>query len=63
MNGEYIAIIVGVVSFGLKYFNINIGTADLTNVVTAVAGAISAIYLLVQRYKKGDITALGFVKK
>lgn len=62
ISSEYLAVIVGVISFILQYFKINIGTEDITNVVTALAGAYSAVYLLVKRYKRGGVTVLGVRK-
>lgn len=62
MSTEYIAILAGAISFILKYFKIDIGSEEITNTLTLVVGAISAVYLLVKRYKRGGITPLGFRK-
>lgn len=57
-----LATIVGVLGFVLNYFHVNIGSDELTQVISAaliIFGAVSGWY---HRYKKGDLTLAGFRK-
>jgi len=58
----YIAAIVALVIFVAKLFNINLQQQGLTELITEVAGIISAIVILARRFQKGDITILGKIK-
>lgn len=62
MSTEYIAVLVSLLSVILPKIGIPIAPEELSGVVTSVVTTISAIYLLIKRYKRGGLTPLGFRK-
>ena len=58
----YISVIVAVVAELLKWSGVEVGSEALTTTVLTVVQVASAIWILIERFKKGGISALG-VKK
>lgn len=57
-----LATIVGVIGFVLNHFHVNIGSDELTQVISAglvLGGALVGWY---HRWQKGDLTVAGFRK-
>ena len=55
----YIAIIVNILATFLPKFGITVGSEELTSIIQAVVVAGTGVWVIVQRYKKGDITPAG----
>ena len=69
MDKQYIAIIVLILGSLLPKFGVEIGSEELTAIVSGIIVAISGLYAIYQRTKlqeaplgEGDVTVLG-VKK
>jgi hypothetical protein len=62
MSTTYIATIVMVIVFIASKFNIAIGNEEATSWIEAIIVIIGAIKILIERFKKGGITPLGFKK-
>lgn len=58
----YIAIIVNILVTFLPKFGITVGSEELTSIIQAIVVAVTGIWIIVRRYKQGDITVAG-VKK
>jgi uncharacterized membrane protein len=58
----YAAVIVAILAQLLPRFGVQIGTEELTSVITLVVQAAAGAWVLVQRYRRGDITPLGVRK-
>lgn len=58
----YIAIIVNILVTFLPKFGITVGSEELTSIIQAIVVAVTGIWIIVRRYKQGDITVTG-VKK
>lgn len=58
----YIAVIVNILVTFLPKFGITVGSEELTSIAQAVVAVVTGVWVIVQRYKKGDVTIAG-VKK
>lgn len=64
ISSTYIAGIVSVIAFVLPLIGYDVAdTAVLNKTVVDIAGAISAIYVFIGRYRAGGINAFGIRKK
>jgi len=64
ISTTYIAGAVSVIAFVLPMLGLEVADkGTLTNTITGIAGAISAIYIFYGRYKAGGISAFGIKKK
>ena len=59
ISPTYIAAAVALIIFVAKIFNINLQEQGLTELITEVVGIISAVVILIRRYRQGDITIFG----
>ena len=59
----YIAALVALIIFVAKLFNVDLKQEGMTELLTEVIGIISAIVILIRRFKTGDINILGGKKK
>lgn len=62
MSTTYIAVIVNVLAFVLPHLGITVGNDALTTTVQTVVVIGSGVWVLVQRYLRGDITLFGAYK-
>lgn len=58
----YIAVIVMALASVLKWAGFEVGTEELTITVLTILQVAGAIWVLVERVKKGDINILGMKK-
>ena len=58
----YASVIVAVVAEVLKWSGIEVGGEALTTTVLTLIQVLSGVWILIERFKKGGISALG-VKK
>lgn len=58
-QGSNIAIFAGVIVMILSHFNVTIASDDIVTVLSAVVAIIGVVTSFINRYKKGDVTALG----
>ena len=58
MSQEYIAALAIVIVGVLKLFKVDIGTAEVSQILTAGLG----IWIMIRRYQRGDITLTGIRK-
>lgn len=59
---EYVAQLVVIVGFVLKLFKIEISSEELTTLISASLVVIGTGYTFYKRWKRGDVTPLGFRK-
>jgi hypothetical protein len=59
MSQEYIASLVVIVSSVLAIFKIHLASEEVTAVVTGLA----ALWVIIRKIQKGEITPLGAVKR
>jgi hypothetical protein len=52
---EYIAALAIVIVGILKLFKVDIGTSEITSIITAILGA----WVMIRRFKRGDINVAG----
>ena len=62
ISQEYSSAIVILLVTILPMFGVKIGTVELTNIVQAAITVIAGIWIIVRRYKQGNITTLGVRK-
>jgi hypothetical protein len=55
----YLSVIVLVIGEVLKATGINVGSEALTTTILTLIQVVSAVMILVERFKKGGITAFG----
>lgn len=58
-QGSNIAVFVGLIVLILNHFHVNIGSDDVSTIVGAIIAIIGVVTSYINRYKKGDVTALG----
>lgn len=58
----YIAVIVNILATFLPRFGITVGSEELTSIAQAVVAVVTGVWVIVQRYRKGDVTAAGLRK-
>lgn len=59
---EYVAQLAILVGFVLQLFKVEIASEELQMLINAVLVVGGSVYALYKRYKKGDVTPLGFRK-
>ena len=57
-----LAVILGMVMLLLKYFQINIAEEEIQTLIGGVLAVVGVIVSWFGRYRKGDLTKLGFRK-
>jgi len=62
MSTTYIAAIVSILVVVLPRFGIQVSSEEVTNILSAIVAVVSSIWIIVQRYKRGDVTPLGLRK-
>lgn len=62
MSQTYLAIFINLVVNILPKFGINIGNAELQTTIQTISALITGVWVLVRRYRAGDINALGVRK-
>lgn len=55
----YIAVIVNILVTFLPKFGITVGSEELTSIAQALVAVVTGVWVIVQRYKKGDVTVYG----
>jgi len=55
----YVAVIVNVVAYLLPKIGVSVGSDELTTTVQVLLQVCSCVWILIERYKRGDITVLG----
>lgn len=63
ISSTYIAVIVNILSALLPKVGVDIGSEQLTTTLQTLIAVATGLWVLVQRYKKGDITLFGSYKK
>jgi len=58
----YIAIIVNILAQVLPKIGVTVGTEELTSTIQVLVAVGSGLWVLVKRYKQGDITVVGAKK-
>ena len=59
VSTTYIAVIVNVLSFLLPKLGVEIGSEQLTSTIQTLITLGSGLWILIQRYQKGDVNVLG----
>ena len=59
MSQTYIATIVSILSVVLPYFGVKTTSEEVNSVVQAIVVAVMGIWIMIRRYKQGDINVLG----
>lgn len=62
ISSTYIAVIVNFASMVLPKLGVTIGSEQLTTTVQTLVAIASGLWVLVQRYKRGDVTLFGSYK-
>jgi len=62
MSKQYIAVIVTLLATVLPLLGINVGSEALTTTASTIAVVVSGFVVLLERYKKGGVSPLGFRK-
>lgn len=62
MSQTYSAVLVSLLAFFLPKLGVTVGSEELTAVVQAIVVAVSGVWVIVRRYRQGDVTALGLRK-
>lgn len=62
ISTTYIAIIVNFASMVLPKLGVTIGSEQLTTTIQTIVALTTGLWVLVQRYKKGDVTLFGSYK-
>lgn len=62
MSQTYIATIVAGLAFFLPKIGVTVGSDELTAIIQGIVVAVSGIWVLVRRYRAGDVTVGGFRK-
>lgn len=62
MSQTYIATIVSILSVVLPYFGVKTTSEEVNSVVQAIVVAVMGIWIMIRRYKQGDINVLGAKK-
>lgn len=59
MSQEYIAAFVSILSIILPHVGVTIGSDALTQTVTNIVAIVAGLWVMIRRYKRGDINILG----
>jgi len=62
MSTTYIAVIVSILATVLPRFGVSVSSEELTNILSALLVVGSGVWVIVQRYKRGDVTPIGVRK-
>jgi len=62
MSTTYIAAIVSILATVLPRFGVSVSSEELTNILSALLVVGSGVWVIVQRYKRGDVTPIGVRK-
>lgn len=62
MSTTYIAVVVTLLANILPLMGIDVGGEALTTTAQTLVTVVAGIWILIQRYSKGDVTTLGFRK-
>ena len=62
ISHEYISAIVIVIISLLAIFKVKVSTEEVLPIVEGLATGILGIYIMIRRYKKGDLTLAGIKK-
>ena len=62
MSRTYIAAIIGILSQVLPMLGIEVGSAELTTTLSTIITVLAGLWVMVRRFKAGDITPLGVRK-
>lgn len=62
ISSTYIAVIVNFASMVLPKLGVTIGSEQLTTTIQTLVAIASGLWVLVQRYKRGDVTLFGSYK-
>lgn len=57
---EYLSTIVLAIIAGLKIFDIEISETMAADITQGIIAVVAVVNLLVKRFKRGDVTPLGF---
>ena len=58
----YLAVIVNILSVLLPKVGITVGTEELTTTIQTLVTLFTGMWILIQRYKRGDVTVAGVIK-
>ena len=56
----YLAVIVNILSVLLPKVGITVGTEELTTTIQTIVAIFTGMWIMIQRYKRGDINVAGF---
>lgn len=59
MSQTYVSAIVAILATLLPKLGVQVGSEELTSIISAVVVVVSGIWIIVRRYKKGDIKLSG----
>lgn len=62
MSTTIVAVIVNLLSVGLPYAGITIGTDELTTTIQTIVAIVTGLWIWKQRIALGGVTNLGFRK-
>ncbi len=62
MSQTYIAILVNILATLLPKIGVTVGSEALTTTLQTLIVVISGVWVLIRRYKRGDVTVAGFIK-
>ena len=55
----YLAVIVNILSVLLPKVGITVGTEELTTTIQTIVAIFTGLWIMIQRYKRGDINVAG----
>ena len=58
----YIAVIVGILAEALKLVGVEVGSEELTTTALVLVQLVSAVWVLIERFKKGGVNFWGLKK-
>lgn len=58
-SSTYIAVIVNILSVTLPKIGVEIGSENLTTTIQTLIALVSGVWVMIQRYRLGGITAFG----
>lgn len=62
MSQTYIAVIVGILVELLPHLGVTVGSDALTTTIQTIVLLASGAWILIRRYKQGDVTVVGVRK-
>lgn len=62
MSTTIVAVIVNLLSVGLPYIGVTVGSDQLTGTIQTLVAIATGLWIWYQRVKRGDVTASGIRK-